>query len=220
MTRGRVLYAHKISNSSVIIESGAFIYGLGDSNTVRILAQSTNGAPLEGVDQPMLERSVLEARDPCGGCNGSGGPGDTSKKSGTTRTSEIDVACVLGAAGCVGYGVAWAATAGVACILYLVTNCGSIIAAGGCCETVSSTHHVWKGAIPRYDASNRCYLLYIYCGLPCDNYSLTVFPGGCCQCNDQRRRLPGAHRHGRIPSSAFTISWARHNLVGLTRPPS
>lgn len=137
----KIYRAYEIKNGQSTIESGAFVYSYIGQGSAKTLSSSINGAPPESLDSSAIHHAVLRGADPCGGCTG---PGDTSKISTEQCNEEIDVACALGLAGCVGCAAACAGTFGLACIFCITTSCGGFLAGSGCCKGDGSTHHVCK----------------------------------------------------------------------------
>ena len=140
----KIYRAYEIKRGQSTIETGAFVYSYIGQGSAKTLSSSINGAPPESLAPSAIHHAVLRGADPCGGCTGPGGPGDTSKISAEQCNEEIDVACALGLAGCVGCAAACAGTFGLACIFCITTSCGSFLAGGGCCKGDGSTHHVCK----------------------------------------------------------------------------
>ncbi|HIW95818.1 MAG TPA: hypothetical protein H9867_04960 [Candidatus Corynebacterium gallistercoris] len=140
----KIFRAYELKKGRVIIQTGAAVYSLTEQRGVKVLSTSVNGSSPEVVEVRSLERAVANGEDPCGGCNGPGGPGDQSKISGTECDSEVDLGCALGLAGCAGCTAACLGTGGWACGFCLVTSCGGFIASNGCCKGDGSSHHVCK----------------------------------------------------------------------------
>jgi hypothetical protein len=139
---GRFFRAYQEESNGQVLESTAEVYEIaGNGATLRMNSISINGSrPEPTAFGPGLEGPASADQDPCGGCAGSGGPGDRSRRVITRCVDEIDVACALGFAGCVGCGPFCVGSLGAGCIFCLVTSCGGFIASGGCCTGSGETH--------------------------------------------------------------------------------
>lgn len=137
-----VHYAEARYSDGRLLESSATTYTIDrERNAIRALSVSVNGAEPSRLAGPDLERGILAGADPCGGCTGSGGPGDRSKKSSRRCVEDIDLACALGLAGCGGCFFPCSSANVPGCLWCLMASCGSIIAAGGCCKDSGETVH-------------------------------------------------------------------------------
>jgi hypothetical protein len=141
-TTNRFFRVSREELSGQVVDSTAEVYEIvADGAKLRLNAISINGSGPEATDASK-EGATSADQDPCGGCSGPRGPGNRTKRSRTTCVEEIDVACALTFAGCVGCGPPCIGSAGAACIFCLVTGCGSLFASGGCCSGDGATRRV------------------------------------------------------------------------------
>lgn len=138
--------AHQEMVAGTIVASWAAVYRLSpDNTTFRLLSRSVNGELPSPVAEQALTESVLAGQDPCGGCNGPGGPGDMSRRTTTQCVEDVDVACALGLAGCIGCGAPCIGVTGPAagtCAFCLIVSCGGFFAGGGCCTDDGAVQNV------------------------------------------------------------------------------